>query len=149
MNVKDYACQECSILIPSFKGSLFDTGGITTFLNIKYVNDFVDQIESNNNGMTSGKPKVIYENYKPKNVQEMREYILYSIDKSIIQASKRGLLSTDHLKILGTPGCGKNLSSEIVSYLVIKKNREKRILGKSISEQQESADNTKIEENKI
>ena len=64
----------------------------------------------------------------------MREYILYTIDKSLLQASKRGQLSTDHLKVLGTPGCGKNLSSEIVSYLVIKKNREKRITGKSISE---------------
>ncbi len=60
----------------------------------------------------------------------MREYILYTIDKSLINASKRGQLSTDHLQILGTPGCGKNLSTELVSYIEIKKKREKRILGK-------------------
>jgi len=39
--------------------------------------------------MTLGKPKVIYENYKPKNVYEMREYILYTIDKSLTKALKR------------------------------------------------------------
>jgi hypothetical protein len=121
-------------MMPSFKSSIFDTGGITTFLNIKYVNDFVDQIESNNNGMTSGKPKVIYENYKPKNVNEMREYILYTIDKSLVKAQKRGQLSSEHLRIMGQPGSGKNLSTDIVSYIYIKKNREKRILGVSMAE---------------
>ena len=85
--------------------------------------------------MTSGKPKVIYENYKPKNVNEMREYILYTIDKSLQNAQKWGQLSNDHLRILGQPGSAKNLSTEIVSYIYIKKNREKRILGKSIAEQ--------------
>jgi hypothetical protein len=39
--------------------------------------------------MTLGVPKVIYENYKPKNVYEMREYILYTIDKSLTKALKR------------------------------------------------------------
>jgi hypothetical protein len=33
---------------------------------------------------------IIYENYKPKNVYDMREYILYTIDKSLTKALKRG-----------------------------------------------------------
>ena len=109
---------------------MFDTGGITTFLNIKYVNEFVDHFESNNNGMTLGKPKVIYENYKPKNVYEMREYMLYTIDKSLTKAVKRDQIGEEHLKVLGKPGSGKNLSSELISYIIFKRNRERRILCK-------------------
>ena len=110
---------------------MFDTGGITTYLNIKYVNEFVDQYESNNNGMTLGRPKVIYENYKPKNVYEMREYILYTIDKSLTKALKRGQISNDHIKALGKPGSGKNLSTELISYIIFKRNKEKRLLCKT------------------
>lgn len=122
---------DCNQFQASFKGSLFDTGGITTYLNIKYVNEFVDHYESNNNGMTLGKPKVIYENYKPKNVYEMREYILYTIDKSLAKALKRDQINEQHLKVLGRPGSAKNLSSELMTYMIFKKNREKRILCKT------------------
>ena len=110
---------------------MFDTGGITTYLNIKYVNEFVDHYESNNNGMTLGRPKVIYENYKPKNVYDMREYILYTIDKSLTKALKRGQISNDHIKALGKPGSGKNLSTELISYIIFKRNKEKRLLCKT------------------
>ena len=128
--MKDYKCQDCNQFLASFKSSMFDTGGITTFLNIKYVNEFVDHFESNNNGMTLGKPKVIYENYKPKNVYEMREYMLYTIDKSLNKAVKRDQIGEEHLKVLGKPGSGKNLSSELISYIIFKRNRERRILCK-------------------
>lgn len=128
LTVKDYKCQECNQFIASFKGSMFDTGGITTYLNIKYVNEFVDNFESNNNGMTLGRPKVIYENYKPKNVYDMREFILYTIDKSLTKALKRDSITDDHLKVFGKPGSGKNLSAELISYMIFKKNRERRIL---------------------
>jgi hypothetical protein len=81
--------------------------------------------------MTLGRPKVIYENYKPKNVYEMREYILYTIDKSLAKALKRDQINDQHIKVLGKPGSGKNLSSELISYIIFKRNREKRILCKT------------------
>ena len=127
---------------------MFDTGGITTYLNIKYVNEFVDHYESNNNGMTLGKPKVIYQNYKPKNVYEMREYILYTIDKSLTKALKRDQINEEHLKVLGKPGSGKNLSSELISYLIFKKNRERRILCKADEKEQQDHQNDEDEKNK-
>ena len=106
--------------MPSFKGSIFDTGGIPTFFNIKYVNEYLDEIESINIGNASSKPKIIYECYKPKHIMEMKEYILYTIDKSLKQAEKKGILTNDHLKIMGKPGCGKNLSAELMAYKYIK-----------------------------
>ena len=121
---KDYQCIDCQSFIPQFVGSIFDTGGQITFLNIKYVNEFIDNIASNNNGQTPCKPRLIYENYKPKNVHEMREYILFTIDKSLTKSLKRGILTSEHIRIIGNPGCGKNLSSEIFTYIQMKRIRE-------------------------
>lgn len=42
-NVKDNLCLDCQVGLPHFKGSLFDTGNIGTFLNIRYVNEFFDE----------------------------------------------------------------------------------------------------------
>jgi hypothetical protein len=86
------------IHLPYFKGSLFDTANITTYLNIRYVNEY---FEEPHEAEGCGKAKIIYENYKPKNVHEMREYNLYVIDKSLRNAQKRGLLTPDHIKVLG------------------------------------------------
>ncbi len=45
--------------------------------------------------MTLGRPKAIYDCYKPKNIHEMREYILYTIDKSLNKAHKRNKLTSE------------------------------------------------------
>ena len=52
--------------IPMFR-SIFDTGNVSTYLNIKYINEFQDQVSNNNMGQLKGKAILIYENYKPKN----------------------------------------------------------------------------------
>ena len=87
MRVRDYECLDCGHLLASFK-NIFDTGGVLTYLNIKYVNEFQDEVQSKNMGHTNGKGQLIYENYKPKNSVEMREYILYTIDKALSKAFK-------------------------------------------------------------
>ena len=112
IKVKDYLCLECNNYIPEFK-NIFDTGNICTYLNIKYVNEFQDQVESNNMGQITGAAKVIYENYKPKNIQEMREYILFTIDKSIKSQIKIGMISKDIIKMLGSIGNPKHISTEL------------------------------------
>ena len=64
-------------------------------------------------GQITGAAKVIYENYKPKNIQEMREYILFTIDKSIKSQIKIGMISKDIIKMLGSIGNPKHISTEL------------------------------------
>lgn len=133
-NVTAFECQECRLVFPSFKESIFDSAtGVLSFpclLNIKYVNEFYQQEQKNASVMqvVLAKPKIIYENYKPKNVLEMREYNLYVIDKQLRKMVKRGLLSTDVERIVGTPGQGRHLSAELLTYKALKKNRERVVL---------------------
>lgn len=78
----------------------------------------------------------------------MREYILYTIDKSLTKALKRDQINEEHLKVLGKPGSGKNLSSELISYLIFKKNHERRILCKADEKEQQDHQNDEDEKNK-
>ena len=54
MRVRDYECLDCGHLLASFK-NIFDTGGVLTYLNIKYVNEFQDEVQSKNMGHSNGK----------------------------------------------------------------------------------------------
>lgn len=132
LQLKDNQCLDCQHNMPHFKGSIFDTGNITTYLNIRYVNEYFDeQLAAKGNCPDRG--NIIYENYKPKNVHEMREYILYVIDKSLKKANKKGQLSAEHIKILGQPNQGKNISSELTSYKALKKNRERLVFSSNVT----------------
>ena len=97
-------------MFPSFRESIFDSSsGTLSFpclLNIRYVNEFYQQEQQKASVMQEllAKPKIIYENYKPKNILEMREYNLYVIDKELKKLVKRGLISPDVERIVGTPG---------------------------------------------
>ena len=41
LKLKNNICEECRYALPRFT-SIFDTGNIYTFLNIKYVNEYFD-----------------------------------------------------------------------------------------------------------
>lgn len=88
-------------------------------------------------------PKLIYECYKPKNINEAREYLLYLIDNSLLKAKKSGTLTNEHMKILGQPGCGKNLSNELLNYINIKKQREHMVLTMEPSSPDDNGKNDK------
>lgn len=55
-------------------------------------------------GQLQGKCLPIYDNYKPKNTHEMREYILYTIEKSLMKKRKRGEISDEVWNLLGQIG---------------------------------------------
>jgi hypothetical protein len=92
-------------------------------------------------GQIVGKAQVIYESYKPKNTQEMREYILFSIDKSLAKIKKSGKLCQESLKIIGDIGNPKYISTELKSYLYLKKNRELSVLSYGGNQNNGSNDN--------
>ena len=58
----------------------------------------------------------------------MREYILYTIDKSLKSYKKQGLLTKSMLKRLGQIGNYKHLSSELKNYIYVRKQREYNVL---------------------
>jgi hypothetical protein len=75
-------------------------------------------------GQTKGKPQVIYENYKPKNTHEMREYMLYVINRSLSKALQNGTIKRDSKthQVLGKINSFKNLSLNLQLYIETKKS---------------------------
>eukprot|EP00347_Sterkiella_histriomuscorum_P002278 403368770 len=148
LKVKEYQCLDCNQMIPQFK-SIFDTGNIQTYLNIKCINEFQDQVQSNNMGQLKGKSLMIYENYKPKNTQEMREYILFTIEKSLKKAVKQGILSQSMIKYIGQLGNIKNLSNELKSYIYVRKQREYNVISPDCSQNDQEKDGVPKLENQF
>lgn len=76
----------------------------------------------------------------------MREYILYTIDKSLKSYKKQGLLTKSMLKRLGQIGNYKHLSSELKNYIYVRKQREYNVLSNdNANKQNEGTEQTKQE----
>ena len=73
------------------------------------------------NGFNANAPEIIYQQYQPSNVTELREYILFIICKKL----KKQFMRTQ--SILG-PGHVNHLSSKLINYLQENdKNRKKLV----------------------
>ena len=88
MRVKDYLCLDCQESLTQF-GSIFDTGNVGLYVNIKFINEFFEEQEDQPTPIDRKIATTIYENYKPRNSQEMREYMLFVMDKSLRKLRKQ------------------------------------------------------------
>lgn len=83
-------------------------------------------------GQLKGKCQTIYESYRPRTSHEMREYILYTIDKSVQKARKRGEISDEVFRMLGGAAGGpKHLSQELRAFIQLKKQREYNVVSEA------------------
>ena len=145
----NWLCTDCNQKVSSF-GCIFDTlkGKVRTFMKVLYENDFLEDFaapNSNNDGAGAnpapeedaadgGEPEaklenvaaeVIYQQYQPANVTELREYMLFTICKRLNKQFKKSQTPS----VLG-PGHANHLSSKLINYLQETSKQKKKLLTK-------------------
>jgi len=129
-------------------GCIFDTlkGKVRTFMKVLYENDFLEDFAAPNNtndgptpapeeyGAEGGEAEVrlenvaaevIYQQYQPANVTELREYMLFTICKRLNKQFKMSQTPS----VLG-PGHANHLSSKLINYLQETSKQKKKLLNK-------------------
>ncbi|CDW89042.1 zinc carboxypeptidase family protein [Stylonychia lemnae] len=102
--IKDYKCTKCNYQVHNFQ-SFFDSGQIQTYIRVLFLTESENMMETiypkNSAGLNQAiTPKLIFECYKPTNVIQMREVILYMIHKNLRNQLKNNPQNYSEIKKL-------------------------------------------------